>query len=62
MRKNHFQISILKSILRMLTCIISIILAIVNMIIPSLCVLSGGFALAEFLGILEEIYDKRKED
>lgn len=62
MFKNHFQISILKSILRILTCIICVALGIVNMIVPSLCVLCGGFALAEFLGILEEIYDKRKEE
>ena len=58
---NHFKISIIKSILRIISCVSAIILALLNLPIPALCMVGGGLAIAEFLGILEEVFDKRKE-
>ena len=57
---NHFKLSLFKSILRIITCIAAFILAFFN-IIAAVCMLAGGLATAEFIGILEEIFDKRKE-
>jgi len=58
---NHFKISLIKSILRVVCCLVAIVLSICNYIIPAVCALGGGLALAEVLGVLEEVYDKRKE-
>lgn len=58
---NHFKISIIKSILRIAGCIIAIILTCLNLLLPSLITLSSALGVAELLGILEEVYDKRKE-
>ena len=58
---NHFKISIIKSILRIISCVSAFIFAIFNLPVPGLCILGGGLAIAELLGILEEIFDKRKE-
>ena len=58
---NHFKISIVKSILRIISCISAFIFALFNLPLPALCMLGGGLAMAELLGILEEIFDKRKE-
>jgi hypothetical protein len=51
---NHFNISLVKSIIR----IISSLWAMASL---SVFVLAAGFAIAEVLGILEEIYDAREE-
>ena len=59
---NHFNVSLIKSALRILGCLTSIPFAITGMLIPCICVLSGSLIAAEFLGILEEKVDKRKEE
>lgn len=51
---NHFNISLVKSIIRILSCFWA-------MGSLSVFVLAAGFAIAEVLGILEEIYDAREE-
>ena len=71
---NHFKISLIKSILRIVGCFICIALTIigiafwVNGVVDAYKVpLTGAiincsfFLVAEVLGILEEIFDKRKE-
>lgn len=50
--KGHLFISITKSGLRILSCILSIIL-------KSFTPLAIGFGVAEILGVLEELVDKR---
>lgn len=50
--KGHFWISFTKSMIRIVACTVSIG---VNSIIP----LALGLILAEVLGILEEVVDKR---
>lgn len=58
---NHYQVSLIKSALRIIGCLTSIAFAITGMFTPSICILGGSLVLAEFLGILEEKVDKRKE-
>ena len=58
---NHFNVSLIKSTVRIVGCLVGIAFAIANMFLPSICVLGGSLVLAEFLGILEEKVDKRKE-
>ena len=58
---NHFSISIAKSILRLLGSISAVSLAFIN-IPASIAVFAGTYTLAEILGILEEVFDKRKEE
>lgn len=58
---NHFKMSLLKSILRIGSCLTAAILALINIIVPALVVMGIGLAAAEILGILEEVFDKRKE-
>ena len=58
---NHFEISIVKSAIRILGAIICLILLSVDFIGWGVGALAGSFILAEFLGILEEVFDKRKE-
>lgn len=58
---NHFRISIVKSILRIVGCVCAGVLASLNLLLPSLITVSSALCIAELLGILEEIYDKRKE-
>lgn len=62
MKKNmtHFSISIVKSALRITGSIISVILPPMNLM-ASVLVFAGTYGIAEILGILEEIFDKRKE-
>ena len=50
---GHFLISLGKSVLRIGSCIWVLIS-------PSLMVLAIGFGVAEILGIVEELVDKRK--
>jgi ABC-type bacteriocin/lantibiotic exporter with double-glycine peptidase domain len=50
--KSHRFISLIKSILRILTCIIALF-------IYSFEVLLIGLMIAELLGIAEEIFDRR---
>lgn len=50
--KSHLTISIMKSVLRVLSCAVSLI---TNSLIP----LSIGFIFAELFGIVEELVDKR---
>ena len=38
---NHFKISVVKSILRILSCVTAIILALFNLPIPALCMVGG---------------------
>lgn len=56
--KGHFWISIIKSGTRICACI-SALLLLLGPIEKIVC-LSIGFGAAEFLGILEEVVDKRK--
>ena len=53
--------SVLKSILRIGSCLTAAGLALANIVIPALVVAGVGLAVAEVLGILEEVFDKRKE-
>ena len=57
---NHFNISIIKSILRIIGSIVTIILSMVDV---KFAIISLGafYVMAELLGILEEVFDKRKE-
>ena len=58
---NHFNISIIKSILRIIGSIVTIILSMVDV---KFAIISLGafYVMAELLGILEEVFDKRKEE
>lgn len=60
MKINHFNISIIKSILRIVGSIVTIILSMVDV---KFAIISLGafYVMAELLGILEEVFDKRKE-
>lgn len=60
MKINHFNISIIKSILRIVGSIVTIILSMVEV---KFAIISLGafYVMAELLGILEEVFDKRKE-
>ena len=58
---NHFSISMIKSCLRIFSSILAFGLLWVN-IFASIMVLAAGYGIAEILGILEEIFDKRKEE
>lgn len=66
---NHMNISILKSVIRIAACVI---LCLTSLGLAE-CKLNGNpisdlfvftllFGIAEVLGILEELFDKRKED
>lgn len=66
---NHMNISIVKSLIRIITSVLAILsefgivsCAMGNIELNSIVVLAGGFGIAEVLGILEEVFDKRKED
>lgn len=61
MKINHFNISIIKSILRIVGSIVTIILSMVD---AKFAIISLGafYVAAELLGILEEVFDKRKEE
>ena len=61
MIKNHFSISIVKSILRLCCSSAGFILALTHYLNVGFTVISLGLMLAEILGILEEVFDKRKE-
>lgn len=58
---NHFSISMIKSCLRIFSSILGFGLLWVN-VFASIMVLAAGYGIAEILGILEEIFDKRKEE
>lgn len=58
---NHYHVSLIKSAIRIIGCLTSIPFAITRMLIPCICVLAGSLIVAEFLGIIEEKVDKRKE-
>ena len=65
---NHFKVSLLKSIIRILSCLILIVLFVIwnytqenNLIYTAAITFGSGFCIAEFLGIMEEVFDKRKE-
>ena len=49
---GHFWISMTKSIIRILSALATILLG-------EVIFLAGGFLIAEFLGIIEEVVDKR---
>ena len=57
---NHFNISILKSIIRLIGSVAAFDLAFIN-VCAAVSVFEGSYTLAEVLGILEEVFDKRKE-
>lgn len=66
---NHMNISIVKSLIRIIAAVLAILsefevvgCAMGNTELNSIVVLAGGFGIAEVLGILEEVFDKRKED
>lgn len=54
---NHFSISVFKSIIRIIACIILFLATKEH----SVGVFSLLFLVAELLGVLEELFDKRKE-
>lgn len=56
---SHFKISLIKSILRILGCIVAIIVCFWSKT-SSIIILSSALLVAEILGILEEIKDTRK--
>lgn len=58
---NHFNISILKSIIRIVSAVAAIDAAMNGITAVGVIVLCSGFIFAEVLGVLEEIYDKREE-
>ena len=60
MKINHFNISIIKSILRIIGSIVTVVLSMVDV---KFAIISLGafYVMAELLGILEEVFDKRKE-
>ena len=58
---NHYYVSLIKSTLRIIGCLASIPFVITGMLIPCICILAGSLIIAEFLGIIEEKVDKRKE-
>lgn len=60
-RMNHFKLSLIKSILRISGSIITGLLLFIDIKIAIL-VLALSYGVAEILGILEEIFDKRKEN
>lgn len=57
---NHFNISIFKSLLRILGSTATVVLVFINIHI-ALFVFAVSYGVAEILGILEEVFDKRKE-
>jgi len=67
--KGHFYISLVKSVIRMLSCVASvwflynsIFCAIPNGIMYFFIAIASvpvGFFIAELLGVAEEIFDKR---
>lgn len=65
---NHKSVSIIKSIIRIIACL-ALILSEFSIAtyymgdteISGLVVFAGLFGIAEILGIIEEIVDKRKE-
>lgn len=59
---NHFQLSIYKSIIRLCGSIGAICLGLWLNVVAGLVVLGASYGIAEILGILEEIFDKRKEE
>lgn len=59
---NHFKISILKSVLRIVGCLVGIVLVCFNQTTASIISLASALGVAEVLGILEEKFDKRKEE
>lgn len=54
---SHFQISMFKSIIRMIACLL-LFFTVSNHFISIFAML---FFIAEALGIAEELFDKRKE-
>ena len=65
---NHFKVSLLKSIIRILSCLVLIVLFAIwnytddpNLIYTAVVTFGAGFGIAEILGIMEEVFDKRKE-
>lgn len=58
---NHFKISILKSVIRVLGSIITIITVLFNIKL-SIIFLASFYLVAEILGVLEEVFDRRKEN
>lgn len=57
---NHFSISIVKSIIRLIGTVAAFSLAFIN-VCAAVSVFAGAYTIAEVLGILEEVFDKRKE-
>lgn len=57
---SHYTLSMIKSALRIIGALVSYIVLFVNLKV-SVGILAISFSVAEILGILEEIFDKRKE-
>lgn len=56
---NHLELSIAKSLTRMFGCVWAIWFSVD--LEEAVIILAVYFGLAEILGVLEEIFDKRKE-
>ena len=61
MLKNHFGISIVKSISRLCSLLVGLVLVLTHYLNAGFIAISLGLMLAEILGVLEEVFDKRKE-
>lgn len=59
---NHMTVSICKSIIRLVACTSLVVRAYFNLSVYSALIMFGIlFGVAELLGIVEEVVDKRKE-
>lgn len=58
---NHFLLSFIKSFVRIVACVSICCMAVKGWVEASLILLGAYFGFAEILGILEEIFDRRKE-
>lgn len=58
---THFSMSLIKSVVRILSCILGIIFTALLNIEIGFKIAVSGLLTAEILGILEEVFDKRKE-
>lgn len=59
---NHMLVSICKSIIRLIACTGLVIRILLSLPVTNALVMFGTlFGIAELLGIIEELADKRKE-
>lgn len=59
---NHKHVSLLKSVIRILASVLAILSACLQAPNHALIIFVSMYLIAEILGIVEEVVDKRKED